>query len=115
MVDDRGIGRGVREEVDEVIRRDDGVLAADLDLEAERDEAREEQVARERRRLPRRRGDLRAVQRVGEQAPRDTAREREGDRELRVVDVDPSHRRRVEEIGDDGGCELFHDPLAPRQ
>ena len=48
------------------------VLAVDADLEAERDERVEKEIVRERRRLPRRRRDRRAVERLGEQAARET-------------------------------------------
>src|SRR4029079_3108795 len=54
MSHDAPIGRRMRQQVHEMLRRNDRLVSVDAYLETERDELREEEVAGERRRFPRR-------------------------------------------------------------
>jgi hypothetical protein len=103
MHHDGVVRRRMREEVREVLRREDRLVAVDPDLETKRDELREKEIACERRRLPGRGRDLRLVERFGEDAARDAARERERDGELGVFGVDAGERRGMQQIGQNHG------------
>src|SRR5262245_32575275 len=102
MVDDRGIRRWMREQPEEVRRRESGLFVPKADLEDLSDEIRQEEIAAKRRWVPGRWGVLGVVERVGEQAAGHPAREREGDGLLRPLEVDSCDRNGMKNVRDHG-------------
>ena len=70
-LDDRRVSGRMRDQADQVLYGQDGLLSPNLDLEAPRDEAFEKEVASEPGRLPARRRELGRLERVREQPAED--------------------------------------------
>ncbi len=100
-MDDRDVGRRVREEPEQVARHCDRLVPTDLDLQALRDEALEKEILLEPRRLPGRVRVGGALERLAEEAPSTVAGKSERDGELGLLEVDAWRRNGVEQVGKD--------------
>ena len=92
------IGGRVREQLEQIVGRDDRTFGSDPDLHAKRDEALEEEVVLERRRIPGGGIHGRSIEGLAEEAPGGAAGKRDCQPDLRALAIDAQDRDRMEQI-----------------